>query len=280
MAFEQIETFALGGGLGSLVPLLLKAKETLIKQAKKKENRERLSDALRSLDNIENCLKKSKELAISVSEIIRNAQEAPTQNDAEQLYAKVADIFENMARMHSSFRQLCKEAKTISEFDFIEEVKLNDRKSYALIMFFAKCYRKGKVDISELPMFISLYGPKPKANRKHEKVAEDKLAEYAPVLAKTKRIANKLPRPVIRTTMTRLRRSFIDLGDQANYIEKLDDDVATRLQSQSPDWMAPLNELLNDAFADFEKAMEQRGFRAQGKKVGPPPHHTARWPIR
>ena len=275
MSLEQLSSL-LGttGAVAGLIGLQTKVKEALNKQTKKEENKERLADALHILDDLQAHIRKLTENGNAITELVRKSKDVPTQNDAEQLYSKMADIFDNVQVIYSSFRELTREANTISKFEFLERVKQSDPVSYEIIAFLAKCYRNGKIDVRDLPILISLYGTRPKETKKITKETNKRLKEYEPLLTKAERISTKLPRPVVRTTKAKLRRSIVSLAKENEYIEKLDESVVDQLMSQSPEWMSSLNALVKETWADFEGMMEQRRFRLHGKKEGPPPPRT------
>lgn len=200
-----------------------------------------------------------------MSELIRDAKEEPTVTDAQKLYAKLPEILDMVNHIHSSFYELCREANVISKLGFMEEVRQTDSRTYDIINFLASFYHEGKLNLRDLPMFIAIFGPKRKQSKKIGNIALEKLAEAKPILVKADRISKKLTPPIIRLTQRRLIRSLEALAQRKDMFEKLDDQAVDQLLSESPDWMKPLNEIVEQARMNFQKQMAQRGFRIPPK---------------
>jgi hypothetical protein len=161
VSLDQVGSFlAIGGGLSGIVGLIGQTKKVLGKLAQKRENREKIGEALHALDKLEKCLFRGPELGLDVSDLIEKASEEPTVNDAEQLYSRIPDILESISNIYSAFFELCREANVISGLQFIQEIRKTDPESYDVVTFFGKCYHEGKVDIRDLPILISLYRPR------------------------------------------------------------------------------------------------------------------------
>ncbi len=245
---------------------MAQAKKVLSRYAQKKENKERLANALHVLQSLEDNIKAITKTGTQLVEIVKNANEQLGQNDAEQLYSKLPDLLDNVRGTYSSFTELCREASVLSQTQFMEEVRKTDSKTYGVISFIGKFYHDGKLDIRDLPMFISLYGPHGKEAKQYQKQTDEKLTEIQPVLSKVERLSKKLPPPVIRGTQSRLRRSLLQLAKQKESIEKIDDGIVDQLLSQSPEWMQSLNKIIQEARIGFNEQLKRKGFRISSVK--------------
>jgi hypothetical protein len=244
--------FGIGGGIEAIAGLFAKLKEVLTKESQREENRERLRAAIRVLDTLETSLKQGEEIGKSIGKLIEEAKDPPTRNDSERLYSKLADFFDHLRSFHELYIELCRESKVISQFEFIDRLHKTDPEISEMVVFLGKCYDNGKVDVRDLPTFISLYGPRRKNYHKISNLIDEKLKEHDSVLVKTKRIAPKLLLPT-RATQRQLMRSLIALAKQKDTFVKLDNKVADQLLEQSPDWMSSLSELMKDAKERFER---------------------------
>jgi hypothetical protein len=168
--------------LAGIIEVISYAKKALTKLSEKRENKERLASALLALETLERELQQLMKLGQEVSEIIQAAKEEPTITDAQKLYAKLPEILDMINEIHSSFYELCREANVISKLAFMDEVQRTDRRAHDVISFLGRFYCNGKINLRDLPMFISFFGPQRNQSKKIKKIATEKLAEIRPVL--------------------------------------------------------------------------------------------------
>ncbi len=233
-----------------------------MKEAEVQENRERVGNALRVFDKLESLIHEGNRIGKTMIETVDSLAVPLTVNQNETVYQLSAQMFSNVAAIYSALIELAREAKVISKLSFMKRLAESDPQSAEIVSFFADNYNNGKLNLKDLPIFISLYGPSGKDARRGKEYASNEVDKSKPLISKAKKIGQNLYRPRLRITISSIRKSLINLAEQSARIEQLDDDTINQMFVQSPDWLKPLIDLSSEAKDELDKAFsKQPGFR-------------------
>lgn len=244
-ACEQTELGLLD--LLKLAAAFTRLEPVLKRLAKRKELRGRLGDLFAPpLEQLDDTLDSLSRVGETVKDILNRADPTLGRKDTIGLWLALADIIDAEASLIEGFRDLAKQAKSVTSFEtFMGALREADEPSYELIKLLDRSYREGILDVREYPAFIKLYGPKGRAAKKFQREAKEAAEAATPLVKKAKSVRAKAVRS--REVETRLRKTARHLRKVQGLVRSLDRKEATSMVDLSPDWIEPLLVLAKEA---------------------------------
>jgi hypothetical protein len=263
----------LGGTVASIEPYLRKLYLIIRKRSKKKEAQERLIGALRALEDLKSAIEDIKKCGSEFLEAI-DVKGAPIgAMAADRLYGIGARSLIATANILAATRKLALQADRISRYEsFMADLKVLNKPQYEFVMMLSRSIKLGKLDPSEFPTYISLYG----SRELHEGMRDAEKA-LAPIEDRMLEIIEAIP-PPFRHREKAIRHAVNQLGKERENIVSMDDKVTQELLDASPDWMRALSDMAERSAKKGREVAERRARRSLSPKKGPPP--TTVWPQR
>lgn len=253
-------------------PLLHRLALFIKKKSKKKEAAEGLANALSAIEDLEKAIEDMKESGRRMKDLVEKAQIPIQFGVADKLYQEIGVWMVVMARINLGLVRLARQAKSVTQYEtFMSDLKHLDKPVYESLQMFARSYKDGKVDVSEMPTFIALYGPR-ELGREMEKAQKEQLE---PLTKKLEGIVETIPLP-IRHRVKDLGRSYNGLSDSRSDLVEPTEEVIHRMLDSSPPWMRSFTQVIEKA---SKRSVEIAAKRALGRVPSKKPTPSGqKWP--
>ena len=242
----------------------------LRKRSKKKEMREMLKGALSATEDMDEAIKELRNCGKDFQQILDTIRLPVQLGVADKLYLLTGKWMAANAHLMQSFIKLAQQFQSLARFQtVVSDLKYLDRPVYELVMLFDRSYKEGKLELTDFPTFIGMFGPKG---------MDDVVAKTKELMdrhtSKLGGIAETIPEP-LRVRIPMLRRSAKELTEAREGIATTSESVIQALLARAPPWMRTMNEIMEKASKRAAEIALRRANRYPPRKFPPPPR---KWP--
>jgi hypothetical protein len=260
----------IGGAATAIAPYVHRLSLFLKKRSKKKEMREMLKGALSALEDMDDAIKELSDCGKDFLQILETIRFPVQLGVADKLYVLTGKWMVANSHLMLGFVKLAQQCQSLARFEtVVSDLKYLDRPVYELVMLFARSYKEGKLELTDFPTFLAMFGPK----GMDEVVAETKQLVDKNA-RKLEQVAETIPEP-IRTRIPILKRSANELTEATKNIATTNESVIQSLLARAPPWMRTMDEIVEKARKRARDIAIKRANRYPPRKYPPQPN---KWP--
>ena len=253
-----------------LAPVVHRLSLIIRKRSKKKEMREQLKQALSAAEDLEKAQDEMIRIGKEFERLLDGAKTPVPPGYADKLYTTSGKWMAANANIMLGMVKLAQQAQILSHFKpFMDDLRHLFPSVYAFVMMMDRSYKEGKLEMTEFPTFIALYGPKGM-----DEAADIVKAEMDKYEAKLSAIAETMPEP-FRHRVPVLRRSYQEMMKARGGIATTNESIIQALLARAPPWMRTLSEIAEKSVQRAAQIALKRANRYTPRKFPPQP---GKWP--
>lgn len=259
-----------GGAATAIAPIAHRLSLYLQRRSKKIEMQSILKDALGAIDELSEAQSELAKVGEEYAREVVSVRIPVELGPADRLYLLSVRWMGANAKIILSLVKLAQQANSFAKLSTImDDLKVLDRPAYELVRLLERSYREGKLDLTDFPTYIAVFGPKDM-----DKVVEGVQEEMEQFMPKLERVIETLPEPR-RIRLPTLRRSLEELTQANKNIATTQESIIQALLARAPPWMKSMVEIYEKA---AQKAIQLAMRRANRYPPRKPTRQSLRWP--